>query len=113
LKIIYNASDLSEAHIIAGLLNANGIETHVGGHYLQGGIGELAAADFVSIHVADDDVATAAAIIADYEKNNPDDNSSHQLTEKIRNAYFTPLLVIVLSLLLIILLTFLFSDQHT
>jgi hypothetical protein len=121
LKIIYNAGDLTEAHIVAGLLNANGIETHVGGYYLQGGIGELAAADFISIQVADDDVAVACAIIADYESSNEhinkhnnksDNNNSNAITAKKRNAYIAPLLVIALSLLLILLLTFLFSDQQ-
>ena len=121
MKIIYNASNLTEAHIVAGLLNANGIETHVGGHYLQGGIGELAAADFVRIHVADDDVTAAAAIIAEYESRNEHLNkhgsksgnsSRDELTEKKRNSYITPLLIIALSMLLILLLTFLFSGQQ-
>jgi len=121
LKIIYNASNLTEAHIVAGLLNANGIETHVGGHYLQGGIGELAAADFVSIHVADEDVTAAAAIVTEYESSNEhinkhgnksSNNSSKELTDKKRNSYITPLLIIALSMLLILLLTFLFSGQQ-
>jgi len=35
MKIIYKARDIIEAHIVSGMLNANGIETHVGGYYLQ------------------------------------------------------------------------------
>jgi hypothetical protein len=108
LKIIFNASNLSEAHIVAGLLNANGIETHVGGHYLQGGIGELAAADFATVHVADEDVARASALIAEYEGSNKPLTSQ---TEKKHNIYLTPIIVIVLSLLLILFLTILLNEQ--
>lgn len=108
MKIIYNASDLTEAYIVAGLLNANGIETHVGGHYLQGGIGELAAADFATVHIADEDVARASALIAEYEGNNKAVTSQ---TEKNRSVYITPIIVIVLSLLLILILTIIFSEQ--
>lgn len=105
MKIIYRAADLSEAHIVAGLLDANGIETHVGGHYLQGGIGELPAGDFATVYVADDDTERAITIITEYEESRP-------VKDKIeirRPRYVLPLLVIFLSLLLILTLTILFS----
>lgn len=65
--IIYKAQDIIEAHIVAGLLNAEGIESHVSGHYLQGGIGELAVAGFANVHVLDEDVLQAKQVIAEYE----------------------------------------------
>jgi len=37
LKLIYKASDITQAHIISGLLESNGIDAHVGGYYLHGG----------------------------------------------------------------------------
>ena len=67
MKLIYRASDINEANIVCGLLRSNGIEAHVGGYYLQGGVGDLAAFDFATVHVADEDVARARTIIADYE----------------------------------------------
>ncbi len=66
MKIIYKAKDIIEAHIVAGMLNANGIETHVGGYYLQGGIGDVAVFDFANVQVADEDVAIALPFIAEY-----------------------------------------------
>lgn len=66
MQIIYKAADITEAHIVAGLLNANGIEAHVGGHYLQGAIGEMAAFDFANVQVADEDIPLAQSLIADY-----------------------------------------------
>ena len=67
MKIIYQARDIIEAHIVAGMLNANGIETHVGGYYLQGGVGDVAVFDFANVQVADEDVALALPLIAEYD----------------------------------------------
>jgi hypothetical protein len=69
---IYSAADLTEAHIVSGMLQANGIDAHVGGHYLQGGIGELAAMDFASVYIDDDDQEAARKLIDNYEKDIPD-----------------------------------------
>ena len=70
MKIIYKASDTIEAHIVAGMLNANGVRAYVGGHYLQGGIGELAPMGFANVSVADEDVEPALRVVRDYESNN-------------------------------------------
>ncbi|MCG6938541.1 MAG: DUF2007 domain-containing protein [Gammaproteobacteria bacterium] len=67
MKLIYKASDINEANIVSGMLRANGIEAHVGGFYLQGGVGDLAAMDFATIHVPDEDVELARSLIAEYE----------------------------------------------
>ncbi len=67
MKIIYKARDIIEAHIVAGMLNANGIETHVGGYYLQGGVGDVSVFDFANVQVADDDVTAAIPLVAEYE----------------------------------------------
>lgn len=67
MKIIYKASDIIEAHIVSGMLNANGIETHVGGYYLQGGVGDVAVFDFANVQVADEDVALALPLVAEYD----------------------------------------------
>lgn len=67
MKLIYRAGDTTEAHIISGMLNANGVESFVGGHYLQGGIGDMAVQDFAMVHVADEDADEARRLIAAYE----------------------------------------------
>jgi hypothetical protein len=79
MKIIYKAGDITEAHIVKGLLESNGIEAHVGGFYLQGGIGDLAAQDFAHVHVADEDQQRANEIISVYESNsNPNPGKPKQ-----------------------------------
>ncbi len=68
MKLIYKGWDVTEAHIISGLLKSYGIYSHVGGHYLQGGIGDLAAMDSATINVADENSDFATTIIVEYEK---------------------------------------------
>ena len=68
LEIAYRARDITEAHIVAGLLEANGIEAHVGGHYLQGAMGEIGTAGFSNVHVDDDDLYRARQLVSEYEQ---------------------------------------------
>ncbi|SOB76339.1 Putative signal transducing protein [Marinobacter sp. LV10R510-11A] len=67
MQIAYRAKDIIEAHIVAGLLKANGIETYVGGLYLQGAMGEIGAAGFSNVHVEDEDLYPARQVITEYE----------------------------------------------
>ena len=71
MQIAYRARDLAEAHIVAGLLQSRGIDTHVGGHYLQGAMGEIGAAGFTNVHVEDEDYAQARALVSEYEAAEP------------------------------------------
>ncbi|MGD2054989.1 MAG: DUF2007 domain-containing protein [Gammaproteobacteria bacterium] len=99
MKLVFRASDINEAHIVSGMLRANGIESHVGGYYLQGGIGELAAQDFATVLVADTDVESAKAIIAEYENASQDTDN-----DVAQSSNTTFLLSIVLFLLLVIVI---------
>ena len=66
MKIIYRAANINEASIVQGMLRAHGIDAHVGGYYLQGGIGELAPEGFANVQVDDADVDAAQRLIDDY-----------------------------------------------
>ncbi|VAW81310.1 hypothetical protein MNBD_GAMMA13-406 [hydrothermal vent metagenome] len=65
---IYDASDITEAHIVCGMLRAHDIQAHVGGHYLQGGIGELMVQGFAAVFVEDDEFASARRLVEAYER---------------------------------------------
>lgn len=67
MQLLFRASNILEAHIVAGLLDAHGITTYVGGHYLQGAVGDLPASDFAHVFVSDEDVETAEKLVTDYE----------------------------------------------
>jgi hypothetical protein len=64
---IYNARDTIEAHIIRGMLKAHGIEAYVNGFYLQGGVGDLAAHDYASVSVGNNDVDQARKLVKEYD----------------------------------------------
>lgn len=64
---VYSASNSIEANIVKGMLEANGIQTFIAGEFLQGGIGELAALDYIQVSVNNEDVEKAKKIIHNYE----------------------------------------------
>jgi hypothetical protein len=76
MLIAYRARDIAEAHIVSGMLHAEGIESHVGGHYLQGAMGEIGAAGFTNVHVEDEDYSRARALVAEYEASAPEASSA-------------------------------------
>lgn len=67
MQIVYRSKDIAEAHIVSGMLHAQGIEAFVDGHYLQGAIGELGLADTTLVRVNDDDYPKAREIVAQYD----------------------------------------------
>ena len=74
MQRIYVARNVSEAHIVSGMLNAAGIAAEVRGHYLAGGYGELPISSdtLPSVWIEDDlqrDVARS--VIAEYERPGP------------------------------------------
>jgi len=100
LQIAYRARDITEAHIVAGLLKANGIESHVGGHYLQGAMGEIGAAGFSNVHVEDEDLYPARQLVAEYEASGRV-TQAPQRNDNKPNSYARWFLVAVASLALI------------
>jgi len=75
MQIAYRAKDIAEAHIVAGMLRAQGIDAHVGGHYLQGAMGEIGTQDYSVVQVEDADLVEARRIVADYESQTPEASS--------------------------------------
>lgn len=67
MKLIFEANDISEAHIVAGMLENAGLQTKINGFFLQGAVGELPASDFVKVYLLDEaDFQAAQQLIADY-----------------------------------------------
>lgn len=102
MQIAYRAKDITEAHIVAGLLNANGIETYVGGHYLQGAMGEIGAAGFSNVHVEDEDLYPARQLLKEYEAGNcatPATESCHGKPDSYARWFLMAMAVLALILL--------------
>lgn len=94
MKTVYKASNITEAQIVKGLLEASNIDAFVKGFYLQGGIGETAPADFASVAVEDDQVQHAMEIISVYEKNDTSDKTNPDKKEFNKNFFIIPIIII-------------------
>lgn len=99
MQLVYKAANIAEAEIVKGMLEANGIHAHVGGYYLQGGVGEMATMDFANIHVPDDEIARARDIIQDYEDFTPEDTDGRAAPAPGTSPVKTAPLVLVLAAL--------------
>ena len=78
MKQAYAPANSAEAHMLAHMLEQNGIEAHIHGEALQGGVGELPAAGLLQLLVAETDHERARALIAAWERTNipaPEDAS--------------------------------------
>ncbi len=109
MQLIYNASDINEAHIFAGMLVSEGIQAHVGGHYLQGGVGDLAPTDLAKVYVPDDDLDSALALLANYQTGPGSSDSAHSDPIETRPRGNNKALLIVVSFALIVTLVYLLS----
>ena len=94
MKLAYKAANVAEAEIVKGMLEANGLEAHVGGYYLQGGVGEMATMDFANVHVQDKDLAKARDLIQEYEGDTGE--QAPPTPREVKTATFASRLVIVL-----------------
>jgi hypothetical protein len=67
MKSVFDASNNIEAHLVMHQLQQAGINARIEGEFLQGGIGELAAAGNVRVMVDPKDEVEARLVIADWE----------------------------------------------
>ncbi|MEQ1816970.1 MAG: DUF2007 domain-containing protein [Terricaulis sp.] len=68
MRQAYAPANSAEAHMLAHMLDQNGIEAHIHGEALQGGVGELPAAGLLQLMVADEDYDRARALISAWER---------------------------------------------
>ena len=73
MRVVYDAYTSLDAYVVKNLLESEGIEAHIQGEYLQGGVGELSAMNLVKVSVNDHDIERARAIIEEWERQQPDE----------------------------------------
>ncbi len=71
MKLIYEAANTIEAHMVLNLLEQAGLSARIDGEYLQGGVGELQAFGIVRVMVAEGDYAEAEDIIREWDAQQP------------------------------------------
>lgn len=66
MRRIYEPENLLEAEVLIGMLGNEGVEAHLVGRDLLGGIGELPLQGLLGVAVADDQAEYARQLIAAY-----------------------------------------------
>jgi hypothetical protein len=97
------------------MLDANGVESFVGGHYLQGGIGDMAVQDFAMVHVADEDADEARRLIAAYEgtaksEDSVDSSPVSNKTDVVGSSLLTKTIIVIVTLSSVILSFYLLGN---
>ncbi len=85
--IIYHAANSLDGNMIKSLLEHNNIRAFIQGDLLQGGAGELPAADLVTVSVADKHENKAKEIVAEWESASIiEEEANANLLDGVRNA---------------------------
>ena len=91
MRQAYAPANSAEAHMLAHMLDQNGIVSHIHGEALQGGVGELPASGLLQLMVADEDYDRARALIGAWERANA--SSPDEATQKSRVPIWMGLIV--------------------
>lgn len=71
MKLLYEAANSIEAHMILNLLEQANLSARIDGEYLQGGIGELPAMGVVRVMVEEGDFVEAKSIVQQWDEKQP------------------------------------------
>lgn len=99
MKLVYEASDTIEAHMILNLLEQVGISGRIDGKYLQGGIGELQAGGFARVMVDDSHYDAANEIIKEWDASQPDRSESAPV--KKNNSFSSGVIGFILGIIIV------------
>lgn len=67
MRVVYEAENIIDAHLVKGLLEQEGIPAFVQGEYLAGGVGDLPVAGFVRVAVPDSRAPEAEAALREFK----------------------------------------------
>jgi hypothetical protein len=82
MKLLYEAQNNVEAHMLLDLLEQASLSGRVDGEFLQGGIGEIQTMGFVRVMIEDQDYLQGKAIIEDWEANQPAEEDQKIIIKK-------------------------------
>lgn len=72
MRLLYDASNGIEAHLILNLLEQSGLSARIDGEYLQGGVGDIQAMGIVRVMVEETDYTEAMIIIDAWDVKSPE-----------------------------------------
>jgi hypothetical protein len=85
MKLLYEASNTVEAHMILNLLEQAGLSARIDGEYLQGGVGEFQTMGIVRVMVEDNDYPDAKSIIQEWDAVQPALDTKKTIAKKQSN----------------------------
>lgn len=85
MKLVYEAQNSLEAHMILHMLEQAGLSARIDGEFLQGGIGEAPALGLIRVMIEESDYAEGRSIIEDWEANQPQQESNKRPVSQNRN----------------------------
>lgn len=102
MKLVYEAQNSIEAHMIVNLLDQARLRARIDGEFLQGGVGELQTMGLVRVMVAEDDYAEARKLIEEWEQVQPrlEATSHPDSTDRLNNLFIGFVLGVITTLLI-------------
>jgi len=82
MKLVYEATNAIEAHMILNLLEQAGLSGRVDGEHLQGGVGEIQTMGLARVMVDDDDYAQAKEIVDEWDAQQPEPLDTQVVVKK-------------------------------
>ena len=79
MQTIYRTNNITDAYLLKGLLEQQGIPGQITGEYLTGGVGELSARDFIFLRVAPQYVEVALQLIDDFDSGKLELNAAEEI----------------------------------
>lgn len=67
MRVVYEAENILDAHLVKGLLENEGIPAFVRGEYLAGGVGDLPVMGFVAVAVPESRLPEAEAALREFK----------------------------------------------
>ncbi|TCS43303.1 DUF2007 domain-containing protein [Reinekea marinisedimentorum] len=80
MKLIYEAANSIEAHLILNLLEQSHLSARIDGEYLQGGVGDLQAIGIVRVMVDEADYDAAKEIVDHWDASQPEPDATNQIS---------------------------------
>jgi hypothetical protein len=78
MRLIYEAQNTVEAHMVLNLLEQAGLKVRIDGEYLQGGIGEIQAIGVIRVMISADDYTEGKVIVDEWDARQPIQESDVQ-----------------------------------
>ena len=85
MRLLYDASNGIEAHLILNLLEQSGLSARIDGEYLQGGMGDIQAMGIVRVMVEETDYTEAMTIIDAWDVKSPESDTDGASANKLNN----------------------------